>query len=93
MGFQRRTQLECLRLSSKVPQSHQPPVIAVSVRNRQFIACDLKWRTLPAISRLHLDKAFAAVRIETPYVVAGPIPIDVRDPSNATSQVGPSGSK
>src|SRR5689334_17525175 len=91
MGLEWGVQFEGSRVPGEIPQSHQPPVVAVRLGNRQLVACDMERRPLPSVRGLDLDEPISTVRFETLDVVARAVPVDIRHPSDATSKVGSAG--
>ena len=91
MGLERGAQFEGARVAGEIPQSQQPPVVAVRVGNRQLVAGDVKRCPFPSVRRLDLDEPISTIGFETLYVVTCAVSVDIRDPSYQMSKVSSAG--
>lgn len=87
MRVQRRMQLERLRLACEVSKAEQGPFRAPLLGHGELVAADVEGSALPAVCRLHLDKARTTVRRQAGDIVAGTIAILLRHPPDLARKI------
>ena len=89
MGVQGRPEGKGARLSCKVPDPHQMPIVRARLRNSNLVPADMEGRAIPTVCRLDFDDTLPPVGFETGNVIPGTATILIRGPSPFVGKIIP----
>jgi hypothetical protein len=87
MRVQRRSEGKGTRLSRKVPDLHQMPIVKATLRNGYLVPADMKGCAVRTSCRLDFDDPVASIRFETGDVIGGTGTVLDRGPSHFVSKI------
>ena len=89
MRVQGRPKGKGARLSRKVPDPQQMPIVRARLRNSNLVPADMEGRAIPTVCRLDFDDTFTPIRLETGNVIPGTVTVLDRGPSHFVGKIIP----